>query len=533
MKKGTSRPICVDLHQDSRNSICSKMRFLFLYQVVFSNFPSNQGSFDSSLGDVYFHMKYGSSSNRDDAGEGSIFLASTAPQPEMPSSLECMAGDLQCQELTGRDGSICNYRDGNYCTEYPEVSCSCDEGTRLSRCDEGHDFCLGVVGKDSSCMQHSDGVNRCAGSTTQCFCSSAEEPELKREEVRDDDKANKKSKDEIIEEGEKVLVKNVNKVTFMVLCAVYSLVETILFHPLSVATAVSELHEKKRIVRTEYRKSWWYKLTRSFRGNLTIREAMEKIVSGSQGGRASMCLYPSKLRYYRLVTSALFTGLPVSYCGAVFHRVFQMIPYNYLNSWLTEKQREGLIPSWLPAPAIAGAASTILYTPLVNPCTVISRQQVSLRCTGQPHDFVYVVARKLPEMEGGLVKVLMRGTVVAVLGSVPSHVLGWQVYESTKNALVKKLEFDREDSVLVSAVAGTAAGVAKDTLGRPISVVVSRMQTETRSRRFIFTAKELLRAEGIGALYKGYWARILTTAPRTALFFIGYQSIVNQASSSE
>jgi hypothetical protein len=129
-------------------------------------------------------------------------------------------------------------------------------------------------------------------------------------------------------------------------------------------------------------------------------------------------------------------------------------------------------------------------------------------------------------MEGGVFRVLFRGSFVGIITAVPATALGWQLYETTRNALEKKLN---SQSVYISVISGATAGVVGVTVTRPISVVVSRMQTDAQSHRFIATAKAILKSEGIGAFYKGYLARIIATAPRNGIFFSAYQSIITIA----
>lgn len=324
---------------------------------------------------------------------------------------------------------------------------------------------------------------------------------------------------------EDVRFQDIHKPTFFALCSVYSLVDAVLFHPFSVAAVVAELHRSTSASAAPVGKSQWEKLTASFRANLTIRQAIDKIVAASHGQQHQK-YFTSRSAYYRVVGSALFTGFPVTYGGLLLYDLFQMMPYNYFKSWLSERKQEGVVPSWLPLPVVSGVLSTLLCTPFVNPPTVIFRQQVQHRCMSQPYDFNFIFNKRLPAMEGGRVNVLLRGSLVGVLTAVPATALGWQLYESSRNFLEKKLE---SQSVFISVAAGATAGVVGVTFTRPISVVVSRMQTDSQSHRFISTAKAIYKAEGIGAFYKGYLARILATAPRNGIFFSAYQSIITIA----
>jgi hypothetical protein len=330
---------------------------------------------------------------------------------------------------------------------------------------------------------------------------------------------------------EDVAFKDIHKPTFFALCSAYSLVDAVLFHPLSVAAVVAELHRSTAPVGAAAVPAapvtFIEKLRSSFKANLTIRQSMEKIVNAAGAARSPATTGAmSRRQYMRLVGSAVFTGFPVTYAGLFLYDVFQMMPYNYFKSWLKEKQGEGSIPSYIPAPVLSGVFSTLMCTPFVNPPTVLFRQQVQHRCMGQPYNLRWILGTRLPAMEGGVTRVLFRGSFVGIVTAVPSTALGWQLYESTRQYLEKR--FDSQ-SVYISVISGALAGVVGVTFTRPISVVVSRMQTDSQSHRFFATARAIFKSEGIGAFYKGYLARIMATAPRNGIFFSAYQSIITLA----
>ena len=334
---------------------------------------------------------------------------------------------------------------------------------------------------------------------------------------------------------EDVAFKDIHKPTFFALCSAYSLVDAVLFHPLSVAAVVAELHRTTTAPvgaaattsPTPRPMTFVEKLRSSFKANLTIRQSIDKIVSAAGAAGAPAAGTPlSRRQYMRLVGSAVFTGFPITYAGLFLYDIFQMMPYNYFKSWLKEKQSEGVIPSYLPAPVLSGLFSTLMCTPFVNPPTVLFRQQVQHRCMGQPYNLRWILGTRLPAMEGGVTRVLFRGSFVGIVTAVPSTALGWQLYESTRQHLENR--FDSQ-SVYISVISGAIAGVVGVTFTRPISVVVSRMQTDSQSHRFFATAKAIFKSEGIGAFYKGYLARIMATAPRNGIFFSAYQSIITLA----
>ena len=328
---------------------------------------------------------------------------------------------------------------------------------------------------------------------------------------------------------EDVAFRDIHKPTFFALCSVYSLVDAVLFHPFSVAAVVAELHRATSPAASPspIPLTRWQQLTASFRANLTIKQAVEKIVAASSSGKSAPT---SKFQRYRLFGSALYTGFPATFAGLYLYDVFQMMPYNYFKSWLGEQQTAGSVPAWLPAPVLSGVFSTLMCTPFVNPPTVVFRQQVQHRCMGQPFDLKWILGTRLPAMEGGRVSVLLRGSMVGIVTAVPSTALGWQLYETTRQTLEQRLQ---SQSVYISVISGAVAGVVGVTFTRPISVVVSRMQTDAQSHRFWSTAKAIYKAEGPGAFYKGYMARILATAPRNGIFFSAYQSIITIAKRKE
>jgi hypothetical protein len=299
---------------------------------------------------------------------------------------------------------------------------------------------------------------------------------------------------------------------FVGLCSLYSLGDAILFHPLSVAAAVSELHRSSiPSLSLTSDSSWLQRLHASFRGSLSIREAVEKIVAGDARGGKSC----------GLVISALYTGLPVTCFGLFFFRLFEMVPYKYISAWLEDYKRSKNLPWWFPTPVASGAIATLLCTPIVNPSTVLSRLQVHHRCKGEPYDVAHLLRQTLPSMEGGRFKVLFRGSLVGLLSAAPSAAIRWQVFESTRDALETRLS----SSLIISIIAGATSGTAGLAATRPISLEVSRMQTDTDAVGFLKTAKIIYRTEGIAAFSKGFAAKLLVTAPRNALFFCAFQTL--------
>ena len=137
-----------------------------------------------------------------------------------------------------------------------------------------------------------------------------------------------------------------------------------------------------------------------------------------------------------------------------------------------------------------------------------------------------VLTRVIPGMEGGLTRVLLRGTLVSSPLNIFSASLGWEAYETSKKFLVEKTG---SHSLGISLISGSWAGAIDVLLTRPLSVIMARFQTSARKTGFITCAKDLVREEGYGALYKGFTSQMLSNVPRMAVFYGFYSTFVTYA----
>ena len=116
-----------------------------------------------------------------------------------------------------------------------------------------------------------------------------------------------------------------------------------------------------------------------------------------------------------------------------------------------------------------------------------------------------------------------RGTVLTLFRDVPGSMAYYLGYEVTKKWLTPK---DGGLSPLAVITAGGAAGVANWVVAVPPDVIKSRYQTAAPGRypggmRQIVS--ELLRDEGIGALFKGFVPAIARAVPANAACFLGVE----------
>ena len=325
---------------------------------------------------------------------------------------------------------------------------------------------------------------------------------------------------------------------FFILSTAYSFIDSVMTHPFFVATTVAELHKSKRPPRG----SLWLQS----RGNLNFYEAVKVMTNAQVSGRRSakpilsssgivLTAENPALTLEKPLNSlsmglararAMYTGFPVAGWGFLFGDVTQMMAYNWFKTRLEQlkaNRKSSVFWQNAPTPLLSGFLSMSLCSVPCNITMVLFRQQVFLRTRGLPFTFQYLVSERLPNLEGGAAKSLLRGTIVSSIAAVPSVAVQWQVYEVTKD-WVRKVTGSQ--SVLTSVVSGAMSGIIDAVVTRPVSVITSRMHTDKHPSGFWKTARTLLKQEGPQAFYKGIGSQVLANIPRMGLFFSVYQTFV-------
>lgn len=299
----------------------------------------------------------------------------------------------------------------------------------------------------------------------------------------------------------------------------YSFIDSVLTHPFFVATTVAELHKTtgRRSSSNTLRPARLPYFAIKANRNLNFFQSVSVMTKSQCSGSLV-----SKFR-------AMYTGFPVAGWGFLFGDVTQMMAYNYFKTRiddLKQSDQHRFIGERTPSPLLAGFLSMSLCALPCNATMVLFRQQVYLRTRNHDYSFYNLVTNRLPNMEGGAVKSLLRGTIVSSLAQVPSVAISWQVYETAKKHI---REVTGSSSVLTSVVSGSLTGVVDALVTRPVSVVTSRMHTDKHPRGFWSTASTLMRTEGGKAFYKGLGSQVLANIPRMGLFFSVYQTFVTLA----
>jgi len=139
------------------------------------------------------------------------------------------------------------------------------------------------------------------------------------------------------------------------------------------------------------------------------------------------------------------------------------------------------------------------------------------------------ILRDLLRLEGWLG--LYRGFGVAMMGSLPGSCLYFTSYEVLKERLSPALP-----PVMAHLCAGLGAEAASCFLFVPVDVIKERMQVQSLGGPIYYrntrdaVAQIIQGGEGLGGLYRGYWATLASFGPFSALYFALYEGIKSRVS---
>lgn len=324
-----------------------------------------------------------------------------------------------------------------------------------------------------------------------------------------------------------------HKPTFFALCTLYSGVDSVLNHPFAVSTAVAELHKSEGASNAQVRSrpgirgygQFYAKFSTA--NNLSFQQALKNITAHACPTHAGTV---STLRSFILKTRCVYTGFGANFAGLLSGDLCQMVAYNYIKTQLdtASKAAGPEHPVWtkVPIPAASGFIAMSFCAIPCNAAIVVFRHQVRTRLANKDHSMFNVLTRVIPSMEGGIARVLLRGTLVSSPLNIFSASIGWEAYERSRKFLIEKTG---SHSLLISLISGSWAGGIDVIMTRPLSVIMARFQTNTRKQSFVSCAKQIVREEGYGALYKGFTSQMISNVPRMAVFYGFYSTFVQWA----
>lgn len=179
--------------------------------------------------------------------------------------------------------------------------------------------------------------------------------------------------------------------------------------------------------------------------------------------------------------------------------------------------------------AISGVASRIFCHPID---TVKSRMQApggGAGDAGRAAATFRDVLNNTFKREG--VRGLYRGFGAVILGGTPGTVLYLTSYEKIKGWL-------GEENVAVHFTSGILAEAVACVIYVPVDVVKERLQVQrggggedaaSKYRGSVDAFLKISRQEGVGGIYKGYGATLLSYGPFSAFYFLFYESFKKEA----
>eukprot|EP01135_Chromosphaera_perkinsii_P009699 Nk52_evm25s1837 gene=Nk52_evmTU25s1837 len=174
-----------------------------------------------------------------------------------------------------------------------------------------------------------------------------------------------------------------------------------------------------------------------------------------------------------------------------------------------------LLQHW-NAGMLAGVATTVIMAPGERIKCLLQTQGDKYKSTWDCMRAVY--------REGGI-RGVFRGSSATLLRDVPGTAAYFASYEYLKVALTPEGEEPGKLSPARLLVAGGLAGMANWAVAIPADVVKSRIQIAEAGTYsgVIDCTQKLIKAEGVGALYKGFVPVMVRAFPANAACFLGFE----------
>ena len=217
-----------------------------------------------------------------------------------------------------------------------------------------------------------------------------------------------------------------------------------------------------------------------------------------------------------------YRGLAVPLIGSMAEISTLMTTYGFFKRLLGETPGGPELPAWKLM--IASGGSGIGVTCVLTPVELIKcklQVQNTPGYTGVAYKGPLDVVYKICTQESPLG--LTRGMLGTLIREVPGNVAWFGGYE-TVCALFRK-EKDEKLNPGVYMLAGAFAGVSYWTIPFPADTVKSRIQTAPPGVNLKFwpVLFDIVRKEGVAALYRGWFITVLRAAPANAAVFYSYE----------
>ncbi|KAI8476027.1 MAG: mitochondrial carrier domain-containing protein [Monoraphidium minutum] len=169
----------------------------------------------------------------------------------------------------------------------------------------------------------------------------------------------------------------------------------------------------------------------------------------------------------------------------------------------------------------AGSVAGVVEHTAMYPVDTIKTRMQALSHPGQRlHSSTLQALRAVLRREG--VGGLYRGVGAVAWGAGPAHALYFATYEAAKGALGGNAQGHHP---LAAAAAGAAATLVNDGCMTPVDVIKQRLQVaHSPYKGTMDCVRQVLRQEGVGALFRSYRTTIVMNIPYTAVHFSVYES---------
>ncbi|XP_070394706.1 mitochondrial carnitine/acylcarnitine carrier protein-like isoform X2 [Dermacentor albipictus] len=188
-------------------------------------------------------------------------------------------------------------------------------------------------------------------------------------------------------------------------------------------------------------------------------------------------------------------------------------------------EEELTLPQLFLAGMLSGVFTTAIMAPGERIKCLLQVQQAHADHGGKARFAGPVDCAKQLYREGGI-RSIYKGTAATLLRDVPASGMYFASYEWLQRVLTPKGGSRSDLSVKVTLFAGGMAGIFNWLVAIPPDVLKSRLQTAPEGKypngiRDVF--RELMKHEGVRALYKGAAPVMLRAFPANAACFMGYE----------
>mmetsp|Transcript_22897 Transcript_22897/g.40470 ORF Transcript_22897/g.40470 Transcript_22897/m.40470 type:complete len:370 (-) Transcript_22897:1171-2280(-) len=182
--------------------------------------------------------------------------------------------------------------------------------------------------------------------------------------------------------------------------------------------------------------------------------------------------------------------------------------------------KEGLRPV---ETALAGCTATMVSDAVMTPVDCIKQR---CQVANSPYRGVWKATKNIVQTEG--VSALFRSYRATVLMNVPFTAMHFSVYETSKKLLLNINSEEEEETLKVQLIAGGLGGGAAAAVTVPLDVVKTRLQLDCacqyRRSSVVSTLKQIVREEGVRALWTGLKPRVLFHVPAAAICWGTYET---------